>query len=188
MITRLYLTSRLRAGGVLAACVVTACSNGASVHPPVEEEQAELAPPQAVEAPSLAARLALPPPTSRSSAEERAARPLAKASVDREARAVSAPAAAGAVGRTPVPVVPAPVISIAGLTEAEILSVMGEPQQRAERSGRRIWTYTGADCRVEVTFFRDVTGGAYAALSQKVVAADGRPRETCERSVRSASR
>jgi hypothetical protein len=65
---------------------------------------------------------------------------------------------------------------------------MGEPQQRHERGGRKIWTYAGAGCRVEVIFFRDVTKDAYAALSQKVVGADGAASETCARSTRSASR
>lgn len=68
---------------------------------------------------------------------------------------------------------PAPVVSIAGLKEDEVVRVMGEPAQRAEREGRRVWTYRGTGCRVEVTFFRDVTRGTYAALAHKVIRADG---------------
>lgn len=67
------------------------------------------------------------------------------------------------------PVMPAPVVSIAGLGEDDVRRVMGEPQEKLERDGRKVWTYRGAGCRVEVTFFRDVTSGDYAALAHKVV-------------------
>ncbi|MGE3332423.1 MAG: hypothetical protein AB7I36_02180 [Rhodospirillaceae bacterium] len=83
---------------------------------------------------------------------------------------------------------PAPMISVAGLSEDEVVRVMGAPQRRNERGGRKTWTYAGADCRVEINFFRDVTRDAYTALSQKIVSATGAPRATCERGVRSAAR
>ncbi len=100
---------------------------------------------------------------------------------------VAAPAAPPVVraARTPArpvtPVVPAPVVSIAGMSEADVLRAMGEPQARSERNGRKIWTYQGAACRVEVTFFRDVTRNTYAALAHKVVQASGTTDGPCLR-------
>lgn len=171
----------------MAALLLAGCGSGAmrSFFGPPDEEDVEVAsaPPAEEAAPSLAARLALPPAARAPLPAERAALP-----VERAARASAKPPAVRETRPAPVPVVPAPMISVAGLSEAEVLSVMGEPQQRSERTGRKVWIYTGAGCRVEVSFFRDVTRGVYAALAQKVVSADGASGETCARSLRSASR
>ncbi len=181
MVARLHEHWRMLAGSVFAAMALCACSSGALrafFGPPDEEDEDIVAvSPRAARGPEapLSARLALPPPASKPPVTERVVR-------------VSPRRSAALAARKPRPVVPAPVVSVAGLSEAEVLSVMGEPHQRSARGGRRIWTYTGAGCRVEVTFFRDVTAGAYAALSQKVVGADGAAREACDRSVRRASR
>ena len=91
------------------------------------------------------------------------------------------PRAARPAPRPAKPVVPAPVVSLAGLSEDDVRRIMGEPQSRTERSGRRIWTYRGVGCHVEVTFFRDVTRGAYAALSHRVVQANGAADDVCLR-------
>jgi hypothetical protein len=81
--------------------------------------------------------------------------------------------AAAAAPRLIRPLVPAPVVSIAGLGEADVRRVLGEPQERAEQDGRRVWTYRGAGCRVEVTFFRDVIRDTWSALAHKVIRAEG---------------
>lgn len=89
------------------------------------------------------------------------------------------------------PVVPAPVISIAGLNEDEVRKVMGEPSERTERDGRKIWNYRGVGCRVEVTFFRDVTRGTYAALAHRIVrtgVADGDASVSCDKDARRVAR
>jgi hypothetical protein len=81
------------------------------------------------------------------------------------------------------------MVSIAGLGEDEVRRVMGEPQESSERDGRKTWIYRGAGCRVEVTFFRDVTRGTYSALAHKVVRTDGADTgRACVRGVRSAAR
>lgn len=88
------------------------------------------------------------------------------------------------------PLIPVPIVSIAGLREDDVRRVMGEPQETSDRDGRKIWIYRGAGCRVEVTFFRDVTRDTYAALAHKVVRTDGGEEigAACLRGVRSAAR
>ncbi|MGE4062111.1 MAG: hypothetical protein AB7E79_01980 [Rhodospirillaceae bacterium] len=146
--TRLYATALPRALGVAALLLVSGCSSS--------QLRAFFGPPDD-ESPDAGIEVARTPSASpaRAVASVRPAQPFAKP-VQKRARAAQ-------------PIVPAPVVSVAGLDEAEVRGVLGEPTERMERSGRRIWLYRGAGCRVEVTFFRDVTRGKYAALAHKVV-------------------
>ncbi len=157
---RLYATSRTLAWSVVLLLSVSGCSSG-----------------------SL--RSFFGPPDDEMVSEVDVARtPPAAAMPERAARSVAKPAA------PPMrPVVPTPMASIAGLGEDEVQRVMGEPQERSERDGRKTWIYRGAGCRVEVTFFRDVTRGTYSALAHKVVRTDGADTgRACVRGVRSAAR
>jgi hypothetical protein len=184
--TRLYAKCRLLVWSVVAATVLAACSSNslrAFFGPPDDEmEETDIA--------------LMPPPSSsavlpRDRAPQRIERGRAGPRIERE-RAPARPEPKASSARAVRPVVPAPVISVAGLGEDEVIGVMGEPHQRADLDGRKVWTYRGAGCRVEVTFFRDVTRGVYSALAHKVVRTDTGaavdPGTPCVRGVRSAAR
>ena len=145
---------------------ISACAAGTRTDPSPIVMLPHTVPVSADTAPeeSLAMRLALPPPSKRASPGGRNTVALRKdpPTVMR-------------------PIVPAPVQSIAGLSEDDVLNILGEPQERSESPGRRVWIYAGAGCTVEVTFFRDVTRNAYAALSQKSIRADGAGSGSCKR-------
>lgn len=176
--TRLYATWRLLVWSVGATTFLAACSSNSlrSFFGPPDDEVADdrrtadetdvavVPPPARVRAPGQTERVPSPATTEHNSPSPRAARP----------------------------VVPAPVVSLAGLGEEEVLRALGQPQRRTETDGRKTWVYRGAGCRVEITFFRDAMRGVYSALAHKVVRTDtgaavdsGTP---CVRGPRSAAR
>lgn len=98
---------------------------------------------------------------------ERAAAPPAPPPAPPEPPAVADPAPA-----QDVPIVPASIVSVAGMSEARVREALGAPSATSERASQKIWRYAGNGCSVEIVFFLDVTRNAYAALDHKTLAGD----------------
>ena len=71
------------------------------------------------------------------------------------------------------PLVPSSIVTVAGMTEADVRGALGSPHQEAQKGSQKIWIYRGNSCSVEVSFFLDVTRNTYAALDHKTRGADG---------------
>lgn len=110
----------------------------------------------------------------------RAAKPIASAALTQAPRRFSDPPPTTAVPPASQPserpIVPASLVSVAGMTEAGVRGALGAPQEEKDQGLQKIWTYRGQGCSVEVIFFLDVTRNAYAALDHKTLAGDGRTR------------
>lgn len=76
--------------------------------------------------------------------------------------------------QTDRPIVPASLVSVAGMTEAGVRGALGSPHEETNKGSQKIWIYRGIGCSVEVNFFLDVTRNAYAALDHKTLGVDGR--------------
>lgn len=71
------------------------------------------------------------------------------------------------------PLVPASIVTVAGMTEAGVRGALGSPHEEAQKGSQKVWIYRGNRCSVEVSFFLDVTRNTYAALDHKTRGADG---------------
>lgn len=72
------------------------------------------------------------------------------------------------------PILPASIVSVAGMTEAGVRGALGPPQEEVNKGSQKVWTYRGDGCSIQVSFFLDVTSNSYAALAHKTFDADGR--------------
>ena len=106
------------------------------------------------------ARMAATPEQERSAPTQPAVRPQ-EASVEPKQKTPTAVAKAPA---EPEPVVeqpapPAPVYTaseLMGKSEAEVTNLMGAPARVEQRAASTVWVYQGADCGLDVFFFRDM--------------------------------
>jgi hypothetical protein len=122
---------------------------------------AEPAPPPAVE-PKGEERVALVPPP-----------PRPKPPAPRPAE----PTAVRPIEPTP-PVEPPPQavtpsrVKLVGMSQAEIVALLGQPSSEGALGAARVWQYAAPSCRLEVEFFLDVSRNAFFALNY---AAAGNP-------------
>jgi hypothetical protein len=71
----------------------------------------------------------------------------------------AAPPAAAAPGSGPIRVV--------GLSQDAVRGLLGPPTAQFTQGPAQTWTYEGAGCRVEISFYYDVTRNGFFALSQR---------------------
>jgi hypothetical protein len=125
---------------------------------------------------------ASPQPTARAPAAPGPARP--------PAAKPSQPAPAPSTETPPAPL-PAPALApekLKGLSEAQALTLLGEPAFRQDRPPARVWVYEAAECRLELAFYLDVSGSGFHVLSHKTAPKGPAPRTgaACVEQVRSA--
>jgi hypothetical protein len=74
------------------------------------------------------------------------------------------------------------------LSEAQALTLLGEPAFRQDRPPARVWVYEAAECRLELAFYLDVSGSGFHVLSHKTAPKGSAPRTgaACVEQVRSA--
>jgi hypothetical protein len=73
----------------------------------------------------------------------------------------------------PPPVAQGPDIILVGASQAEIQSVLGEPSDRVEQGAGQSWTYRASHCKVDLTFFFDVSRNDFYALDRHIEGTDG---------------
>jgi hypothetical protein len=125
-----------------------------------------------------------PQPTARAPAVPGPARPPAAKPPQ------PAPAPLTETSPAPVPA-PAPALApekLKGLSEAQALTLLGEPAFRQDRPPARVWVYEAAECRLELAFYLDVSGSGFHVLSHKTAAKGPAPRTgaACVERVRGA--
>lgn len=81
---------------------------------------------------------------------------------------------------------PGPDIVLVGLSQSEIQSVLGDPADRVEQGAGQSWTYRAPHCKVELTFFFDVSRNDFYALDRHVEGTDGSEKaaQRCLRQIR----
>jgi hypothetical protein len=136
------------------------------------------APPQSASPP--------PPPTARAPAAPGPSRPPVAKPPQPAPLAETSPAPVPA----PAPL-PAPALApekLKGLSEAQALTLLGEPAFRQDRPPARVWVYEAAECRLELAFYLDVSGSGFHVLSHKTAPKGPAPRTgaACVEQVRSA--
>lgn len=73
----------------------------------------------------------------------------------------------------PPPPAQGPDIVLVGASQAEIQSALGEPTDRVEQGAGQSWTYRGPHCKVDLTFFFDVSRNDFYALDSHIEGTDG---------------
>ncbi|CAA7623361.1 hypothetical protein [Magnetospirillum sp. UT-4] len=99
--------------------------------------------------------------------------------------AQAAPAAGlSALRPPPRPAAEAPP-QLVGLSDAETLDLLGQPQEEAEHAPGKVWVYAAGGCRLSVHLFPDMDAGGFHALDYT---ASGDGREACLAKVAAAAR
>ena len=86
----------------------------------------------------------------------------------------------------PPPPAPGPDLVLVGLSQAEIVAALGEPTLRSEEGSGQSWSYHGPHCKVDLTFFYDVSRSDFYALDRQVDGTDGSEKaaQRCLRQIR----
>lgn len=104
--------------------------------------------------------------------------PLRKAESPRKPAAAT-PAVAPATEPQPARTAVARPPRLLGLSEGEIVALIGQPTSEATAPPGKVWQYASGSCRLEVYLFPDVSHGGFRALELRSPGADEISPEQC---------
>ncbi len=153
-----WVARRWRRHGVVLALVsaLAGCETQPLPVPPVPPPIPLAA---TVHPPPVKRRVRPPPPATQEPA------PASVPAPEPDTASSAAPASDAASPAVPPPSVPASPSTVVGLSQSDVRALLGEPAAAGESGPARPWTYRNPACSLIVSFFYDVTRGAFFALS-----------------------
>jgi len=85
------------------------------------------------------------------------------------------------------PVAEGPGVVLTGLSQPEVVSAFGQPQEQRDSNPGRIWIYRAGACEVEILFLLDVMRNDDFVVDHRVSGTDGTPKseQACFRRIAS---